>query len=120
MERIEATYNCRAEVTGGSVNLWSLPAKVTLKGLKLAARDADADAARPLAERLPLEGKAVILGVENLDLSISLWGLLKRNLQLDDLLVQQVNVYAETPESGVSSLNALFARPLIEIGRAHV
>ncbi len=117
VERIEATYNCRAEVTGGSVNLWSLPAKVTLKGLKLAAREADADAGRPLAERLPLEGKAVILGVENLDLSISLWGLLKRDLQVDQLLVQQVSLYAETPETGASALNVLFTKPLIVAGK---
>jgi hypothetical protein len=117
VERIEATYNCRAEVTGASVKLWSLPAKVTLQGLKLSARDADADAARPIAERLPLEGKAVILGVENLDLSVSLWGLLRRNLQVDQLLVQQVNLYAETPEQGSSALNTLFTKPLIVAGK---
>ncbi len=117
VERIEATYNCRAEVTGASIDLWSLPAKVQLRGLKLAARDADADAAKPLAERTPLEGKTVVLSVESLDLTINPWAVLKRDLNISNLLVQRVNLYAETPETGASAIHTMFSRPLIVAGK---
>ena len=36
--RLEASLNCRAEVTSASANLWSLPATVQLEGLTLVRR----------------------------------------------------------------------------------
>ena len=117
VDRLEATYNCRAEVTGGSISLWSLPATLQLQGVKLAARDADADAAKPLAQRQALEGKGILLAVDQADLKINIWSLLKRDLNIRELLVQRVNLYSETPESGASELSALFSKPLIVAGK---
>ncbi len=115
--RVESTYNCRAEVTAASANLWRLPAQISLSGLKLAPRDADADTAKPLGERSLLAGKSILVAVDQLTLELNLWAVLTRSLNIQKLLVQRVNILCENPVEGPSELHTLFTRPSIVAGQ---
>jgi len=115
--RIEASLNCRAEVTSASANLWSLPATVQLEGLKLAPRDADADQAKLLSERQPLDPKASIFAIQSAKLEMNPWALLRGQLNVRSLVVQVVNLNSDTPLSGVNTLNQMMAKPAIVAGK---
>jgi hypothetical protein len=115
--RLEATYNCRAEVTSASADLWSRPAKVTLVGLKLSPRDADADQATPLAQRQPSDSKKAILSLANASLTVDLWSLLKRDLNVKDLLLQNVSLATTTSMEGINNFNIMMSKPALVAGK---
>ena len=115
--RIEASLNCRAEVTSASANLWSLPASVQIEGLKLAPRDAEADEAKPLGQRPPLDPKASIFAIQSAKLEMNPWALLRGQLNVRSLVVQVVNLNSNTPLSGVNTLNQMMAKPAIVGGK---
>ena len=115
--RLEAALNCRAEVTSATASLWSFPATLELHGLKLAARNADADQGKPLAQRTALEPKEVIFAVQDFKLELNPWALLRGNLSVRNLAVQVVNLNAETSLEGASSLTKMMGRPAIVNGK---
>jgi hypothetical protein len=115
--RMEESLNCRVELTSASANIWSLPATVSLNGLKLAPRDADADSGKALDQRQPLNPKTVVMTLEQANLQVDLWSLISGNLNIHDLLLKNVNVTSNTTADGTNSLSALFGKPATVAGK---
>src|SRR5260221_14261022 len=73
IQQIESQWNCRAGLDASTASLFSSPAKVELKGLKLAPRDAEV--AKPPGQRAPMDPKTVALSMDHAELSVELWDL---------------------------------------------
>ncbi len=119
VQRLESKFNCRAEVKAATGSIWSHPAKVQLTGLTLLPRDADADNARPLSERQPLDfaSQATGLFIDNASLEVSLWQLLTGDLAVEDLTVNVVTLRTNTTQDGVNSLRTMLQRPATVAGK---
>lgn len=121
--RMEAEWNCRANLEGASVSLLSSPAGIRLKGLQLAPRDAET--AKPLAQRAPLDPGAVRITVEEAVLEVTLGDALARKVSVQRLSFGGISVREDIDKEGQSALSELFRKPPREpapspAGSAHV
>ncbi len=117
VQRIESSLNCRAEVTSATASLFSFPAKLEIQGLKLAPRDADADAAKPLHDRTPLKIGDAGVAIEAASLEINLWSLLTGDLSVRDIVVQRLNFASSTNAAGVNSTRVMLEKPATVAGQ---
>lgn len=106
--QLEEDRDCRAEIASVSVNLFSLPAKIELTGLKMVPRDAMAAAEVPLAERPPLELGHTGIECESAVLEADLLDLLGQKLSLRELVLKNVTVNAKLKRGGNVSLRRMF------------
>ncbi len=110
VQQAETAWNCRAQIEDAKLSLFTRPASLTLKGVKLVARDDQV--ALPYAERQPLSKEAVVpVYIPEAVMEVSLEDLLSRRLNIKRLrfVTPQVNEY--TDATGRSSLEQLFAKP---------
>ena len=109
--QIEGENNCRVEIAETQVSLLSFPARIELKGVKIAKRDDHADAGTKVSDRPPLEGGGVI-SAESIVLEANLTDILRRKISLEHLTVKKLHVSEFLIErEGGHSLDELFDPP---------
>ncbi len=110
VRRLEAEKNCRARLDGCVASLF--PPRVTLTGLLLVPRDAEADAAKPLASRAAIaDVNDTVIRCGTADVELSLWALAMQKLDVTNLLFKDVEVKFNIFANGDNSLKALFEKP---------
>jgi hypothetical protein len=118
VRRLEAKYNCRAEVLGTKVNLWSVPATIELQNFSMIPRDTNADNAVPLNTRQALPGLPETgFGVVNARLEFNPWALLKGSLDIERISMTTARLKSEESEAGVGSVQILLQKPAIVDGK---
>jgi len=109
--QIEAENNCRVEIAATELSLFSFPARIELKGVKIAERDPLADAGTKLADRPPLVGIGVI-NADSIVLEANLLDMILRKISLKHLTIDKLYVSEFLIErEGGSSLDKLFDPP---------
>jgi hypothetical protein len=106
--QIEENCNCRAQIDRTSTSFLSFPAKVEIYGLKLAPRDADAAAKKPLGQRALLDEKAVLISIERVMLTVN--SLMLKSLDVQQLHLFKLEVRTEVRDEG-TSLQAILEKP---------
>ena len=109
--RLEAAHNCRAEVDFSEVRLFSWPALVEIRGLRMVPRDAVAAAGTPLAQRTPVAVAETMIAADRLVLEMNPWALLTGNLEVKRLLLDRPDIRGVRGKKGEKSLEALMAKP---------
>lgn len=109
VRQIEAEWNCRADLASSGASLFSAPAKVELKGLRLAPRDAEVT--KPLAQRAPLDPAKVKVSMDRAELSVELWDLLHGKVNVKRLRFDGLGLDGEVDDEGRNSLQTLFESP---------
>jgi len=109
VQQIESEWNCRAELDSSTISLFSSPAKVELKGLRMAPRDGEVEKA--LARRAPLDPKTVEASIDHTELSVELWDLIHGKVNIKKLRFEGLGLRGEVDDDGKSSLRTLFSSP---------
>ncbi len=104
---VEEELNARVELGELEIRPWGMPARVVLRDLKLAPRDAWVG--KPLAERPRLETAPVEVG--EVRLAVSLGPLLKRRIEVKEFVFEKPRVAVTVFEDGGNSLELLFESP---------
>ena len=110
--KLEAAHNCRAEVESAEVRLFSWPAMVEIRGLRMVPRDAVAAAGTPLAQRSPVAVGETMIAADRLILEMNLWALLTGNLEVKRLVLDRPDVRGVRSKKGAKSLEAMMAKPM--------
>ncbi len=106
----EAAWNCRAEIGEVTVDLFSRPAQVHLKEVRLGTRDEWVGV--PPSKRPPMAEKGPsAIHVPDAVMMVKLEDLLERRLNVQDLRFVRPEVREWTDAAGRSSLGELFRRP---------
>ena len=107
--KLEEEFNLRAEVDSVEAHLFRMPARVAIKGIRLAPRDASIETG--YADRTPLEpGSAPVL-ISGAELEVGLFSLLTGKLEVDRLAVPGISARADLRKDGTNTLEVLFADP---------
>lgn len=109
VKRIEHSLNCRAEVGSVSVSIFSFPAKLEIKGLRLLPRDAEVG--KSLKDRKPPKKVETVLSVPSLSADISLPGLLSHEINVGKLTLSDAEVYLIRPKKGENTLSVMLGKP---------
>lgn len=107
VSRIEKGRNCRADLEACTVRLFSFPATVELKGLRIVPADADSLANRPPASRKPAKPGDTVIAVSRASLSVSLWSLLRREIHVKSIVLDQPEVRMIRKKNGTNTLTAM-------------
>ena len=110
VRQIERQWNCRAQIDDVRVTLLGT-ASVELSGVALAPRDRLADDATPLAARPRLAEDAAELRGATVLLEIRPAELIRRQLNIRQLILTGLSVTTKVNHEGDSSLERLFDRP---------
>ena len=97
VDQIEASINSEVEIGNVEVSLLSLPANVTLQDVRLTRKNSDRHDA--------------LIKVQKIDLSVSLWSLLWKRIEVTNITIQGAHVTCTAYEEGGTSLEALFESP---------
>lgn len=97
VEQIEASINSEVEIGNVELSLLSLPANVTLQDVRLTSKGSD----RPDA----------LIKVQKIDLSVSLWSLLRKRIEVTNMTIQGAHVTCTAYKEGGTSIEALFESP---------
>jgi hypothetical protein len=103
---IEQNTNCRAQIDGAHLSLFSSPATLKLTGVRLAPRDEEV--AKPFADRAPLKGDSQPVVIPEVAMDVRLEDLLNRRLFVQRLYIVKPVVNEVLDENGRSSLQTLF------------
>ena len=106
---MERSWNCRAQLDSTAVSFFRSPAKVELRGLKLALRDGEF--LKPLSQRAPVDDAQALVSVNTAVLDVDLASLMSGRLDVKDLKLTGVRVRSVIDEEGDSSLDAMFDSP---------
>ena len=107
--RIEAEWNCRAHLDDAKLSLFSSPAGIRLKGLRLAPRDGEAG--KPLAQRAPLDPGSVRITVDESVLEVTPGDLLEKRISVQRLSFADISVREDIDKNGASALSGMFRKP---------
>lgn len=118
VQQIEQHTQCRAEIADASLSFFSTPARLALKGVKLAPRDAET--AKPPAQRTPLPEGAAPVHIPEVVLEVRLEDLLNRRLLVEKLQFITPVVSESIDARGHSTLEALFQPADVEAGTPDV
>lgn len=110
--QMEANTNCRLHIDDAKLSLFSKPALLSFKGVKVAPRDAEVG--KPLAERAPLAAGSAQIEIPEIVLEVKLEDLLNRRLLVEQFRILSPVVKEFQNEQGKSSLEALFKKPKSE------
>jgi hypothetical protein len=99
VEQIEGAINSKVEIGEIKLSLLRSPACLTLKDVRLSAKQGDWQA-----------GDTEV-SVKQVDLSVSLWSLLNKRIEVNDMTIRGAHVKGTVYEKGGSSLEALFESP---------
>jgi hypothetical protein len=116
--QMEANTNCRLHIDDAKLSLFSKPALLSFKGVKVSPRDAEVG--KPLAERTPLAAGSAQIEIPEIVLEVKLEDLLNRRLLVEQLRILSPVVKEFQNEQGKSSLEALFKKPKSEEAMASV
>jgi hypothetical protein len=106
----EAAWNCRAEIGEVEVDLFTSPAEVRLKEVRIGTRDEWVGL--PPAERPPMAAKGPsAIYVPAAVMAVELQDLLNQRLNVGDLRFVRPEVRESTDAEGRSSLESLFSSP---------
>ncbi len=83
--QMESAWNCRAEIDTVTLAFASSPARVEIRGVRLAARDAEVG--KPLDTRQPLPPDATQINMQSAVLEIALQHLVTRHLDVRQLTI---------------------------------
>ena len=109
VRRLEQSLNCRAEVESASVSLFSFPAKLEVKGLRLLPRDGEVSKA--LKDRQPPKKVETVLAVPAFSADLSLPALLSREIKVGQLQLTGAEAYTIRRKNGENTLSAMFSKP---------
>lgn len=109
VRRVEAEWNCRAEVKSVDVSLWSNPARIVLSQFRLSPRDGEVT--KPLAQRASAEGGPGLLTVSNAALEADTNALASGKLHIKKLALSGVWMREEITPEGVSIMKEAFRKP---------
>lgn len=109
VRRLEQSLNCRAEVGSTSVSLFSFPARLEVKGLRLLPRDGEVSKA--LKDRQPPKKVETVLAVPAFSADLSLPALLSREIKVGQLQLTGAEAYTIRRKNGVNTLSAMFSKP---------
>jgi hypothetical protein len=118
VSQMEAHTNCRLHIDDAKLSLFSKPALLSFKGVKIAPRDLEVG--KPLNERVPLAAGAAQIEVPEIVLEVKLEDLLNRRLLVDHLRILSPVVREYQNQEGKSSLESLFKKPKSDEGMASV
>ena len=88
---IEAENNCRVQIAETKVSLFSFPAKIEIKDIRIGPRDEHADAGTKLKDRPPQVG-AVAFSAESMTLEANLLDLLRKKISVNHLTLENVSI----------------------------
>ncbi len=106
--QMEASWNCRAHIDDVKLSLASSPARIEITGCRIAKPDAEL--ARPLAQRQPLDLGNLEASIEKAVLEVRLQDLLAGRLNIRQLTLSTVAVREEISPEGISSLGDVFKK----------
>ena len=109
IRQLEKSLNCRAEIAGTQVNLFSFPATLEVTGLRLLPRDAENE--KPLKDRLPPKKVETVLIVPRLAADLDLTALLKREVRIGQLTLTGVEAATIRKKNGENTLATLIGKP---------
>ncbi|HSI65143.1 MAG TPA: hypothetical protein VLE43_18595 [Candidatus Saccharimonadia bacterium] len=107
--QMEEAWDCRVQLEGTELSLWSSPSTVKLVGLKMIPRDDEVE--KPLAERAAVKDEDVLVAAREVVLSVELMDLVRGTLKVEKLHLDGVQVKMAIDEYGDSSLDELFESP---------
>ncbi len=110
VSQIEQRWNCRAQIDSVRVS-FSSTATVELVGVALVPRDDFADQGTPLADREPLPERGPALRSDRVFLEIQPGELVSRQLNIQQLLLEGLEVSTTIQEDGGTTLKPLFETP---------
>lgn len=108
VSRLEAERNCRADLESVKVSLFSLPARLELKGLRLLPADKEVE--KPRKDRKPPKNTDTIIAVPEAELKVNLWALLNRRLVVEDLRLERAEVKSVRKKTGENTLSLMLAK----------
>jgi len=100
IQQIEENISARVEIGKVKVELFSSPARLLLKDVKLSDKNAE-----------DIRTASSYIKVEEVDLQVSLWSLLSRHIQVSKMSVKRAQVVGTIMEEGGNSLERLFEKP---------
>jgi hypothetical protein len=109
VKQLEKSLNCRAEITGTKVSLFSFPATLEVTGLRLLPRDAEND--KPLKDRLPPKKVETVLVIPRLAADLDLVGLLQREVRIGQLTLTGVEAATFRKKNGENTLATMLGAP---------
>lgn len=109
VKRIEHSLNCRAEVGSVSLRIFSFPAKLEIKGLRLLPRDSETG--KPLNDRKPPKKVETVISVPSVSADVSLLGLLSHEINVGELILSGAEVYSIRPKKGENTLSVMLGKP---------
>ena len=109
VRQLEKSLNCRAEIAGSAVNLFSFPATLEVTGLRLLPRDAEND--KPLKDRVPPKKVETVLVIPRLAADLDLTGLLKREIRIGQLTLTGVEAATIRKKNGENTLATMVGKP---------
>ena len=115
--KFEEKYNCRLELGEFNVSGLTGTTKIELKNVRLAERDAVADAGTPHDQRTPLE--ADVLRVASVTLEANAADLLKKTITLKQINISGLGYYTVIQKDGSHRLEPLFDPPIKINGAAN-
>lgn len=109
VEQLEKNTNCRAHVDDAQLSLFTKPARLTFRGVRIGPRDAEVG--KPLAQRAPMpEGVAPIV-IPEIVLEVKLEDLVNRRIFIEQFRIISPVVVEALDAQGKSSLEPLFKKP---------
>jgi hypothetical protein len=106
VELLEKDTQARGHVDEVEINIFTRPATLKLKGVRIAARDAEC--AKPFAERIPLTDAQSDIIVPEADMDVRLEELLRKRFQILRLHLSRPIVKESQDAEGRSSLERVF------------
>lgn len=107
--QLEKNTNCRAHIEDAQLSLFSKPARLTFKGVKIGPRDAEVG--KPLSERVPMPEGAAPIMIPEIVLEVKLEDLMNRRIFVEQLRILSPVVQEVQDAQGKSTLEALFKKP---------
>lgn len=109
VKQLEKSLNCRAEIAGTKVSLFSFPATLEVTGLRLLPRDAEND--KPLKDRLSPKKVETVLAIPRLGADLDLMGLLQREVRIGQLTLSGVEAATVRKKNGENTLATMLGSP---------
>ncbi len=107
--RMEKAWNCRAALSSSRLNLFSSPATIEFREVKLAQRDDEVG--KPLDKRAALNQDDVLLSAASVVLEVSLQDLVKGTANIKKLHIKDLRLKNDVDEEGYGTLDEMFDSP---------
>lgn len=113
VRQVEAEWNCRADVAGVDVSLFSNPARIVMRGFSISPRDGEVG--KPLAQRAPAPPGPGLLMVHSAILELDTNALAGGRLHVKKLGLSEVWLREEITPEGLSVMQETFRKPKPEV-----